>query len=468
MLKLLIVDDSMKYLNDIGSLLSKKYEVVKANSGKRALEILKISTVDAVLLDLELPDIDGLEVLSRIHAEVSPYLPIMMVTDHGEAENAVRAIKAGADDFVPKGFNIELLAAKLEKALEKRELEIRAQVFKENYDASHDKFIFASDAMKRVNLEAARLANVDEDVLLIGESGVGKDLIAHLIHEKSRRNDKPFVEVPIPSLNETLIESELFGHEAGAFTGADRVKIGKFESANGGTIYLPEISSLREAVQLKLLHFMQYKSISRVGQDARKPEISLEVRVIFATNLDPEDKVVDGSMRADFYHRIMQAVIEIPPLRERREDIEPLVRYFLDKYKYLSDGKRCEIDPDALVFLLDQHWDGNVRSVESAVKDAVIKRKGDTLKVEDFVLLRRKSSLSKRMRSGVVRPRHEWPDGQIPKLKEAEIEFKRTYYKALLEQSDGNISRVAKKAGMSPQGLRKTLKQLGIEVVKKE
>ncbi|MCL5267090.1 MAG: sigma-54 dependent transcriptional regulator [Bacteroidetes bacterium] len=463
MLRLLIVDDSMKYLNDISSLLSRKYEIVRAHSGKKALEILKISTVDAVLLDLELSDIDGLEVLSRMHNEINPYLPVIIVTDHGEVENAVRAMKAGADDFVPKGFQIELLAARLEKALEKRELEMKTQVLKENYDASHDKFVFASDAMKRVNLEATRLANVDEDVLLIGESGVGKDLIAHLIHEKSRRNNKPFVEVPISSLSETLIESELFGHEPWAFTGADRVRIGKFESANGGTIYLPEISSLRKTVQVKLLHFMQYKSISRVGQDARKPEIPLEVRIIFATNIDPEDKVVNGSMRADFYHRITQAVIEIPPLRERREDIEPLVRYFLEKYKYLSDGVRCEISQDAVSFLNNHEWDGNVRSMEGAVKDAVLKRKGNILTLEDFVLLRRKSSLAKRLHTDVTQSKFTWSDAQLPKLKEAEIEFKRAYYKTLLEQSQGNVATAAKRAGISPQGLRKTLKQLGLD-----
>lgn len=452
----------MKYLNDMSSLLGHKYDIVKAYSGRKALETLRINTVDAVLLDLELPDIHGLEVLHRIHDEIDPYLPVIIVTDHGETENAVRAMKAGADDFIPKSFQTDLLAARLMKALERRELEIKAQVFKENYDAGHDRFVFASDAMKHVNLQAARLANVDQDVLLIGESGVGKDMIAHIIHDRSRRRDKPFVEVPISSLSETLIESELFGHEPWAFTGAERVRIGKFESANGGTLYLPEISSLSEAVQLKLLHFMQYKSISRVGQDARKPEITLDVRIVFATNLDPEDKVVEGSMRSDFYHRISQSVLEIPPLRERREDIEPLVRYFIEKYRYLSENVRCEIDQDALDYLIDDNWEGNVRSMEGAIKDAILKRKGDTLTIEDFVLLRRKTYLAKKIRSGEKRGGFEWVDGKFPKVKEAEAAFKRMYYGQLLEQSQGNISRAAKVAGISPQGLRKVLKQLGL------
>lgn len=199
MLRLLLVDDSMKYLNDMSSLLGKKYEIAKAYSGKKALEILRINTVDAVLLDLELPDIHGLDVLHRIHKEVDPYLPVIIVTDHGETENVVQAMKAGADDFIPKSFQTDLLAARLTKALEKRELEIKAQVFREYYEANHDRFVFVSDAMKRVNLQATRLANVDQDVLLIGESGVGKDMIAHLIHDKSKRGDKPFVEVPISS-----------------------------------------------------------------------------------------------------------------------------------------------------------------------------------------------------------------------------------------------------------------------------
>lgn len=463
MLRLLFVDDSMKYLNDMSSLLGRKFEITKATSGRKAFETLKINTFDAVLLDLHLPDISGLEVLSRIHKEIDPYLPVIIVTDYAETENAVLAVKAGADDFIPKSFKSDLLAARLEKALEKRDLGIKARVFKENYDARLDKFIFASEAMKRVNLQLTRIANVDEDVLLIGESGVGKDMIAHEIHARGRRSTKPFVEVPISSLSETLIESELFGHEPWAFTGADRVRIGKLESANGGTLYLPEISSLNEKIQLKLLHFMQYKSISRVGQDARKPEIPLDVRIIFATNLNPEEKVHDGTMRPDFYHRMSQAVLEIPPLRERREDIEPLVRYFIEKHRYLSDNVVCEIEPAAIKYLVENDWDGNVRSVESAVKDSIIRRKSNTLAIEDFALLRRKTIFAKKSRVDGVKSRFEWVDGKLPKVKEAEMEFKRMYYARLLEQAKGNVGKAAAAAGMTPQGLRKVLKQLGLD-----
>jgi DNA-binding NtrC family response regulator len=327
--RLLIVDDSIAFLNDLKELFTDAFDVSTASNGQEALDILKRERFSAILLDINLPDLKGTEVLKIVHSEIDPYLPVIIITDYDDVNNVIEAMRHGASDFIPKDINLNVLASKIRKALERRELHLNLDALRNEYLEKQDSFVFVSDAMKKLNYEITRLANLRVDVLLVGETGVGKDIIASQIYLRSNRFEKPFIPVPIRSLSDTLIESELFGHEKGAFSGADRLKVGKFEAADKGIVYIPEISNLSETIQLKLLQFMQYKTISRVGQDPTKSDIRLDVWLIMATNEHLVDLVAQGKIREDFYHRISGVMLEIPPLRERREDIKPLTDYFI-------------------------------------------------------------------------------------------------------------------------------------------
>lgn len=453
--KLLLIDDSPAFLSDVESLLRDRFQILKATSGRRGVEMARSENPAAVLLDLRMPDMDGLQVLEALHRDVDPYLPVIIITDHADAESAVQAMRLGAYDFISKTFNREVLSAKLLKALERRTLEISVKALQSSFADYHDQFVFASDAMKRVHYELTRLANVGFDVLITGETGVGKDLCAFEIHQRSARRDRPFIPLAMRSLSETLIESELFGHEKGSFSGADKTKIGKLESANGGTLYIPEVSSLTESVQLKLLQFMQYKTITRVGQDSRRPETRLDVRVIMATNESLEDQVQKGKMREDFYYRISGVKLLIPPLRMRREDIPPLTEYFLKKFDQRADGQRHSLAPEALQSMFTYRWPGNVRELENAIKGALAYASGPELSLSGFpVLTDRPSSDSQCHICMSTRYQH------LPPYDEVMLKLKKGYFDELLTRVGGSIPRAAEVAGLSAQGLRKLLKTL--------
>lgn len=474
--KLLLVDDSIPFLNDMESLLQDHFEILKASSGGSALRLLKTETVVAVLLDLKLPDMFGLEVLTRIHDEVDPLLPVIIVTDYGEAENAVKAMRNGAFDFIPKAVNVEVLAAKVLKALEHRELKLRVGLLHGSFEDRQNQYIFRSPLMRKLHYQLLQLAKNDFDVLLVGETGVGKDLSAFEIHRHSARRDQPFVPILINSLNESIIESELFGHEKGAFTGADSSKIGKLEAADGGTVYLPEISSLNEELQIKLLHFMQYKTMSRVGQNPKKSEKMLNVRLIMATNENLPQLVREGHLREDFYYRISGIKLEIPPLRKRKEDIEPLARYFLKKNALkIFDGK-MDIHDEVWEMFRAYHWPGNVRELENVIKGAVAFAGQPVLTADNFGAIRQAladfattngelptkfPNLAANHING-LRPPYS-PESTPVSYKEAERQFKCAYFSQLLQRCNGRIAEAARMAGMTPQGFRKALRKLEID-----
>lgn len=320
------------------------------------------------------------------------------------------------------------------------------------FTEAQDSFIFASDALKKINFEITRLSNFDFDVLLIGETGVGKDLVAAEIYRRSNRKDKPFICVPIGTLSETLIESELFGHEKGAFSGADKTTIGKFEAANGGILYIPEISSLPEAVQLKLLYFMQYKAISRVGMDARKGEIKLDVRLIMATNENLQELVDKGRIRKDFYYRISGSKIFIPPLRERKEDIEVLANYFADLNSQNLYQLPSKFSAEAIEMFKKSEWHGNVRELSGCIRNLISLHNERTLTAEHLQFAR-PTSFDKS---------YEAQDESLASYEKAETDFRRNYFQKLLESVNWKVSEAAKLAGLTPQGLRKLLNKLNI------
>ena len=453
--RILIIDDSISFISDIEFYLRNKYLILKASTAAKGLEILKSETVTAVLLDLMLPDIHGLQVLKRIHEEIDPYLPVLIVTEVNRVEEAVEAMRNGAYDFITKDVNVKMLGAKILKALEYREIEMQASLLWDAFGMPRDKFVFASEAMKEVNYKITRLASLNNDVLILGETGFGKDLIAREIHNRSTREKKPFVTLPIKSLSESVVESELFGHEKGAFTGADRMKIGKLEAANGGTVYLPEIFDLSDSVQSKLLQFLQSKTFSRVGQDPKRPPIKASVRLIMATNDNLEERVKEGKLRQDFYYRINGVRLSIPPLRERIDDIEPLARYFLEKNSRDLNRKISGFSADVIEAMKRHPWKGNVRELENRIKNAIVYCETGKIEMESFPELCGLGGSAAIIGGGVE-------DGRPMKLKSAEEEFRREYFGKLMSAAEGDIVKAAKMAGLSAQGLRKALSKYGL------
>ena len=456
--KLLVVDDSLPFLSDVEALLKDRYRIVTAGTGQAGLDILKSQQVAAVLLDLMLPDTNGNELLKTIRRDIDPLMPVIIVTDYASVENAVTAMRNGAHDFTTKNFNRDVLCAKIDKAMERRRLEIGYQALQGSLADLHDRFVFSSDVMKKIHFEITRLGNLNFDVLITGETGVGKDLIAFEIHRRSPRASMPFIPLAMKALSETLIESELFGHEKGAFSGADKTKVGKLEAAEGGTVYIPEVSSLNEAVQLKLLQFMQYKTISKVGQDPRKPEKRLDVRVIMATNEILEDVVKQGRMRADFYHRINGVKLTIPPLRERIDDIAPLANYFLQRHGRTMNNQQYELASEVTAAFKAYRWSGNVRELENWIKNAIAYSDDNILTLDDFPHFAEMKPEPEQCRVCMA-TRFK----VLPVYEDAEAEFKRAYFSDVLRRAENRTTQAAAMAGLTPQGIRKILKALQIE-----
>lgn len=445
---LLIIDDSLPFLKDVEILLSSRYKILKAENGKKGLSILSKENVSAVLLDLQLPDINGIDILKQIHTELDPFLPVLIITDYGNVENAVLAMQSGAYDFIQKDFNRELLFHKISKALERRELDLGIKTLKDSVSGQYDFFVCSSKPIKRLDNEISKVARQNVDVLISGETGAGKDVIANEIYKRSSRKDKLFVQVSLNSLSDTLIESELFGYEKGAFSGADTTKIGKFEAANGGTIYLPEISEISEKIQLKLLYFMQYKEITKVGQGSVK-KINLDVRIIMATNRDLKQLVSGGKMRQDFYYRINVINLSIPPLRERKDGIEDLANYFLNLFLRKHNKQELSFDKVLMEAMINAEWKGNIRELKNSIERAVVMADNNTvLTLEDFPDLNYfEESVTENNRT----------------FQSAMNKSKREYFLSLLAETKNNKTKASEIAGLSRQGLIKILKELKIE-----
>jgi DNA-binding NtrC family response regulator len=448
---LLIIDNSDSLDGGVRSLLSDAYSLVTVRSGREAIETLSSEECAHVITSFQLPDMSGIHLLQKIRQEIGPHVRVVMLSGEADVEDIVDAMRNGAADVIEQASEPDVLLARLAETFTSPSQSPQPEHQGPRSDEQRA-FIFVSAAMKKVNFEITRLARTDFDVLLLGETGVGKDLVASQLYLRSTRRQKPFLSVSMRTLNETLIESELFGHERGAFSGAERAKTGKFEAASGGTIFIPEISSLSEAIQLKLLYFLQYKRISRVGQDAKSSEIPLDVRLIMATNDHLPDLVERGVLREDFYHRIAGVQLQIPPLRERLDDILPLAEYFVDFYSGYPSGQRYEIDPEVKEAMLSYHWPGNVRELENSIKHAMAFSSGRVLGIHDFPRL---FDPSYRLTPGLSgsSDAHD----SIQPYAEAMLEFKRSYFQKLLPRAQGNVSKAAELAKMTPQGVRRIL-----------
>ncbi len=371
---ILIADDDESLRRVIEYNLSNKgYRILLANNGNEALNIFKSEDVDIVITDIQMEKVDGLELLEEIKRLKSNAL-VIMITAHGSIETAVKAMKLGAYDYITKPFDRDELQIIIEKAQNLQSLmSENIRLRQELADRfSLDNIIGASSKRKRIYDMVARVAKSDSTILLQGESGTGKELIARAIHFNSSRAKKPFITVNCSAIPENLMESELFGHVKGAFTGAIKDKAGKFEAAEGGTIFLDEIGDVRKDLQVKLLRVLQEKSIDKVGSTQ---DINVDVRVIVATNILLETAIEEGKFREDLFYRISVIPILLPPLRERKDDITLLVQHFMTKH----GGNDCKMLPEALDILNRYDWPGNVRELENIIERAIVLKEEDNV-----------------------------------------------------------------------------------------
>jgi two-component system, NtrC family, response regulator AtoC len=354
----------------------------ECSNGKEGLQILTGERFDIVISDLFLPDMNGIDILTQVKLD-SPHTEVILITGHASAETAVKAMKEGAYDYITKPLNIDELRIIIDKAVEKGQLLSENVYLKKQLQDKYEftNIIGNSQAMQQLFSRMKRIIKTDSTVLILGESGTGKELVAKAIHFNGSRKDKPFVAVNCSAIPDNLLESELFGHTKGAFTGAIKEKVGKFEAANLGTIFLDEIGTLPMHLQTKLLRVLQEQEIERVGSNR---QIKLDVRVVSATNVNLEQEVQRGNFREDLFYRLNVIPVLIPPLRERVEDILPLTRHFLEKNCRSMQRTIMHLEKEALEALESYPWNGNVRELENIMERVVALTEGDLITIRDL------------------------------------------------------------------------------------
>lgn len=449
--KILIAEDEKTQRDLLEGFLKKEgFSVDAVANGREALQKLEGDFYDIALIDYKMPELDGLQTLREIRS-LSPDLPVVMMTAYGTIETAVASMKEGALDYLTKPIDLDELLLIFQKVLERshlikenRELKTKLQ---ERY--TFNNIVYASPKMEEVMGLVARVAPSQTTVLIRGESGTGKELIANAIHYASLRSGKPFVIVSCSAIPETLLESELFGHEKGAFTGAAQRRIGRFEEADAGTIFLDEIGEISPGIQVKLLRILQEKEFQRLGSNVT---LKIDVRVIAATHRNLEESMKKGQFREDLYYRLNVISISLPPLRERKEDIPILIDYFLKKYSERNQKKISDISKEARALLLRHPYPGNVRELENLIERAVVLCRGELITTRDlpFHLQEEKSE-----RLGPVPAK----DKRLPESLE---EIERDLIVKALHQHQGVQTKAAESLGISERVLRYKLKKYGI------
>ncbi len=379
MSRILIIDDEQSMRDFLSIMLKKEgYDVIAAGNGEDALKAINDEIFDLIITDVKMPGTDGIEVLKTVK-EISPETIVIMITAFATAEAAVEAMKLGAYDYITKPFKVDEIKLIIHKALEKHSLRRENILLRREIEsrAGFDNFIGKSEPMQTIFSLIRQVADTKSTIMITGESGTGKELVARAVHFLSSRKNGPFVTVNCGALPETLLESELFGYMKGSFTGAISNKQGLFEAANGGTIFLDEISATTPALQIKLLRVLQEREFKRVGGTA---DIRVDVRVIAASNRDLMSEISKGSFREDLFYRLNVIPIHLPALRDRKEDIPLLVEFFLKKFSSGRGAKK--ITPDAMKLLISCRWPGNVRELENTIERLVILAPGDTVQVE--------------------------------------------------------------------------------------
>jgi len=442
----LVADDDPSILEILKlGFRTKGYEVITASDGKSAIQAIEQNRPDLLVLDIEMPHLTGIEVLRHLRKDW-PALPVVIMTAHGTISLAVEAMKEGATEFITKPFEMEQLLLVIQKALEREGLRREVEVLRNEVDSRYETISSVNTEMLRVLTTAQKAAQSDATILLLGESGVGKDLLARCIHAWSPRRNKIFTPVNCVALTEELLESELFGHEKGAFTGAHTQKLGKLEVAAGGTVFLDEIGDMKPALQAKLLRFLQNREFDRVGGTR---SIKVDVRIVAATNRNLQQAVKDGAFRADLFFRLNVVSLTIPPLRNRQEDIPQLIERSLARL--CRDMKRpmLHMSPSAMNKLVSYAWPGNVRELENAIERAVVLKTGNLLEPEDFAL----HSLELQQQKS--------PVNHLP-FHDSVEQHKVLIIRDALVKTGGSRAQAAELLGLQPTYLSRLIKQMNI------
>jgi len=452
--KVLIVEDEPNMRKTLSSILEDEFIPTQADQAKEGLKILSQENISLVISDIKMPQMNGIEFLRQMRAK-GYEIPVIIITAYGSFDSAVEALRLGAYDYITKPFEPETVVHTVKRALEHKKLSQENIYLKEELQrkSGFEELVGNSVRMQDVYALIEKVADSKVPVLLRGESGTGKELVARAIHKRSARKDKNFVIINCGALPETLLESEIFGHEKGAFTGADKKKLGIFEVGNEGTIFLDEIGDLSPSVQMKLLRFLQSEEFVRVGGTA---SVKVDVRIISATNKNLEKLIEEKKFRDDLYYRINTVSINIPPLRDRKEDVPLLINHFLKKYSKEDNVPLKEISDETVRIFCEYSWRGNVRELENLIRALLVLSKGSKISTQDL--------------PPVVRQTEKYISDEIS-LGEAEnFSFKQIREKAekeylinTLRKAGGNISKASKLAGVSRRHFYDKLQQYGIK-----
>ena len=450
--KILIIDDEQYILDSLSDVIEDEgYICLTANNGFDGIRIVETENPDIILLDIWMEDIDGIEVLKRIKASF-PMIPIIMISGHGTIETAVQTTKLGAFDFIEKPLSLEKVLILIKNALNYRKVQEENIYLKTTF--MKDEIILGnSEPIKKLLKDIDKVAPTNSWVLITGENGSGKELVAKLIHKKSKRANKPFIDVNCAAIPEELIESELFGHEKGSFTGAIEQKKGKFDLANGGTIFLDEIGDMSLKTQAKILRILQEQKFERVGGHN---VIKVDVRVIAATNKDLIEEINNGNFREDLYYRLNVVPLHVPPLRERKDDVPILAKYFLNKFSFEHSGYARQLSDEAVNVLLKNSWKGNVRELKNLMERIVILEDSDVVTeqhIKKFLVI---------SDNNINIESCEELINSYNNLSEAVNIFEKMFIEKKIRINNGNISKTAESIGITRRNLYRKMKSLKI------
>jgi DNA-binding NtrC family response regulator len=453
MARILIVDDEKSIRDTLKEILEyEEYEIEEAEDGEKALGMIKKFNYDAVLCDIKMPKMDGIELLSKA-SDVAPELPFIMISGHGTMETAIDAAKKGAFDFISKPPDLNKLLITVRNAVDKNSLVIETKVLKRKITKTRE-IIGDSPSVKKIKQTIEKVAPAEARVLITGENGTGKELVARWIHEKSNRSAAPIIEVNCAAIPSELIESELFGHEKGSFTSAMKQRIGKFEKANGGSLFLDEVGDMSLAAQAKVLRALQENKITRVGGEK---DIDVDVRIIAATNKDLMHEIAEGNFREDLYHRISVIVIHVPTLNERVSDIPVLADKFLEEICQDNGINKKQFTAGAMEELKNIHWSGNIRELRNVVERLVILC-DDRITEEDVTTY----ANSGKKKPGTIDAIHEFE-----RFQEFKDFAERMFIDAKLKKNNWNVAKTASEIDIQRSHLYNKIDKFGLKRSKK-
>lgn len=449
---ILLIDDEPAQITSIKSFLKRRdYMVSSANSGQDGINIVKDGNIDLVFTDYRMPAMNGLEVVQSIN-KLNPGLPVVVITAFSDIKDAVQVMKEGAFDYLSKPIQLDELEILVKKAQERCNLISENKLLKEQLQErfKFDFIVTKSPKMEKILSITSRVAKSNSTVIIRGETGTGKELIARALHFGSNRQNKPLITVNCAALSENLLESELFGHEKGSFTGASTQHIGRFEQANGSTLFIDEIGDISLQTQVKLLRVLQFGEFERIGGTKT---IKVDVRVVTATNRNLEELIENSQFRQDLYYRINVISINLPALRERKEDIPLLIKHFIKKYSKENNKDVTDISKEAFNHLMHYHYPGNIRELENIIESSIVMSRGEIITINDFT-----PDIMASSESATLNP-HNFINSYDEKLEA----FETTMMRDALELKNGNQSQAAKLLGMTERHLRSRMQKYNIK-----